>query len=1141
MAPPLNHPPGVTFVEERAATTHTVDAATYYGGGESYTRSRTYSHSHIHGYRPKRAPAFEEDWHLRPRRLSHDEKSVTGPRRFLIDVEETIRVILEQEDTDGDFQISVTDAGPKMMALGTATSNGFKTFDIRGTYMLSNLLQELALARDHNRKRIVLDEARLTENPVDRLSRMIKNSFWHSLTRRIDGDGLEIITADPKNRTGRVNPRIYVPHGEPAMADYYRRVAKEKPHMNLDVQVLPEKPDDPAFVKSLNNKPGILALAMNEIDDGKGGKTLKGIPFIVPGARFNELYNWDSYFISLGLLVDGQVSMAKGMVDHFIFEIKHYGKILNGNRSYYLCRTQPPFLTDMALQIYNQLDQSDVDANREWLKRAIQAAIKEYHTVWVAEPRIDLKTGLSRYRPDGLGIPPETEATHFTQILEPFARKHGISVLEFSEKYNDGSLKEPELDEYFLHDRAVRESGHDTTYRFEKRCANLATIDLQSLLYKYEVDIGTAIREVFDDELELDEDFDLAPFPPSPEAYANPRRDSSKSRIQRSDEWFDRADFRKDMIDKYLWNEQKSLFFDYDTVQEKQILYESVTSFWPLWAGCASDEQAWKLVTQSLRKFEVLGGVVSGTEESRGKISLERPNRQWDYPPPHQIMAWVGLERYGYLDEAQRLAYRFLYMMTTAFVDFNGVVPEKFDAVKLSHLVDAEYGNQGIDFKLVPREGFGWMNSAYQVGLTFMTSHMRRAVAACTSPEVFFGSAATLQPPMLNADMSAVDPLGLAMEHLSVAESATLTSFLVFLLGINTTKPVPPPQALKFELRHLHAVSHSSHVIFSDVPLRTLDTHSNERNPLHDTYTIRTRQTTSFRPPSFQAFSDARTHSLRFGQSQSLPWDEEDVIGPDVERRETLLELAKMTNNAYVDPLDKDWYDLGGGWNVSYSFGWAPDADGMRGHVFATPDNKTVILSIKGTSAGAFGSGGPTAKKDKLNDNLFPDSNIWVIGHSLGGALATLLGATFGAPAVAFESPGERLASHRLHLPSPPSTHHITHVYHSADPIAMGTCNGVLSSCALAGYAMEARCHLGKTIFYDTVTNLSWAVDIRTHGIVNVIEKVLSEPWPPSVEKGREVPEPHAEDDCVECFSWDFGDYPASKGAELDGVHGGCG
>src|SRR6266702_1554243 len=99
--------------------------------------------------------------------------------------------------------------------------------------MLSNLLQELALALYHNRKGIIVDESRLTENPVDSLSRMIRHSFWHSLTRRIDGAGLEIITADPKNRTGRVNPRIYVPHGEPAMAEYYRNVAREKPHMNL--------------------------------------------------------------------------------------------------------------------------------------------------------------------------------------------------------------------------------------------------------------------------------------------------------------------------------------------------------------------------------------------------------------------------------------------------------------------------------------------------------------------------------------------------------------------------------------------------------------------------------------------------------------------------------------------------------------------------------------------------------------------------------------------------------------------------------------------------------------------------------------------------------------------------------------------
>lgn len=95
---------------------------------------------------------------------------------------------------------------------------------LQGHYMLSNLLQELAHARDYGRKRIVLDEARLVENPVDRLSRMIKNSFWNSLTRRIDGDGLELICADPKNRSRNANPLIYVPHGEPEMAEYYREV-----------------------------------------------------------------------------------------------------------------------------------------------------------------------------------------------------------------------------------------------------------------------------------------------------------------------------------------------------------------------------------------------------------------------------------------------------------------------------------------------------------------------------------------------------------------------------------------------------------------------------------------------------------------------------------------------------------------------------------------------------------------------------------------------------------------------------------------------------------------------------------------------------------------------------------------------------
>ena len=103
---------------------------------------------------------------------------------------------------------------------------------------------------------------------------------------------------------------------------------------------------------------------------------------------------------------------------------------------------------------------------------------------WMVEPALDIKSGLSRYRPGGRGIPPETEASHFTHMLQPYADKLGISVNEYIDGYNDGSIPEPELDEYFLHDRGVRESGHDTSYRLEKKCADLATIDLNSLLYK---------------------------------------------------------------------------------------------------------------------------------------------------------------------------------------------------------------------------------------------------------------------------------------------------------------------------------------------------------------------------------------------------------------------------------------------------------------------------------------------------------------------------------------------------------------------------------------------------------------------------------------------------------------------------------
>ncbi|KAG8853365.1 putative lipase atg15 [Tulasnella sp. 330] len=378
------------------------------------------------------------------------------------------------------------------------------------------------------------------------------------------------------------------------------------------------------------------------------------------------------------------------------------------------------------------------------------------------------------------------------------------------------------------------------------------------------------------------------------------------------------------------------------------------------------------------------------------------------------------------------------------------------------------------------------------------------------------------------------------------------------------------PSSLTFTLRHLHAVSNTSAIIFQDVPSSYNALSTNAHN-------VKAHPTLVHRPSSQAHFHRARLRSLRQGQSEKLDWEEDEVLGPDIENRETLRELAKMTNNAYVGPSDPGWYNLTDQWrNETEPFGWEPDADGFRGHVFVSLDNSTVVLSIKGTSAAFIGGAGPTVKKDKLNDNLlfscccarvdwtwstvcdcysgvgkcdqtcleesmrdkslfyavgtnlynnvtylYPNANIWLTGHSLGGSLAALLGVTFGAPVVAFEAPGEKMASKRLHLPSPPSMQHVTHLYHTADVIAMGACNGVLSTCAIGGYAMESRCHNGKTILYDTVSKLHWGVDIRTHRIGVIIDQLLAEDW----EEGVPVPKAEPEDDCIDCYSWEYGDF----------------
>lgn len=305
-------------------------------------------------------------------------------------------------------------------------------------------------------------------------------------------------------------------------------------------------------------------------------------------------------------------------------------------------------------------------------------------------------------------------------------------------------------------------------------------------------------------------------------------------------------------------------------------------------------------------------------------------------------------------------------------------------------------------------------------------------------------------------------------------------------------------------------------------------------------------------------------------------WILDDILGPNITDKDTVLSLALMASNAYVEkPGQADWEEVGAPFNRSADFGW--EGDGLRGHVWADETNSTIVIGLKGTSPAVFDGDGTTTN-DKVNDNLFfscccaqqgpwtwhqvcdcatgtyscnntcvvqalreenryyqaarelyanvtelyPDSNVWLTGHSLGGAVSSLLGLTYGLPAVTFQAVPEALPAGRLGLPVPPGsdpaapqTRQYTGAYHfghTADPIYIGTCNGATASCSFGGYAMESACHTGHECVYDVVTDKGWRVGIGTHKIRVVIHDVLM--------KYDTVPECKFTPECRDCANW---------------------
>lgn len=410
-------------------------------------------------------------------------------------------------------------------------------------------------------------------------------------------------------------------------------------------------------------------------------------PFYVPGGRFNEMYGWDSYFIAKGLILSGELAEAFCIAENLRYQIEAYGKILNANRTYYLFRGNPPLFSTLIVELLDHLAEEEKSSLSDWIESAVDAMIKEYHYF---HRGYNEDLGLTRHTPGGKGIPMETEEGHFFSIIRaivPGSREWTTEELnDYIRKYNKGEVVSAELEEYLQNDRVVRESGHDTSKRVDGIGSYLYTVDLNSLLYKTEQDI-LSLRYV---------------------------------------EGIERISVRrKAAINTLLWS--GDFYYDYNAKENRLSSYKGATALYPLFSRAADEEKA-RVLIRGLDDLIGVGGIFGGSREScigsRG---------QWDHPygwAPHQILGWIGLVHYKEEKLAKSLALRWCTMIGRIFSRYNGVVTEKYNVEESTHKVTVEYGNIGTEIKYVPREGFGWTNTSWLVGLALLSEKEKRELYA---------------------------------------------------------------------------------------------------------------------------------------------------------------------------------------------------------------------------------------------------------------------------------------------------------------------------------------------------------------------------------------------------------------------------
>lgn len=472
---------------------------------------------------------------------------------------------------------------------------------------------------------------------------------WASLTR--SNANLAKAVPDPKFKPGPDGRwPLYIPRAEDAqlVEEGLRREMPADGFKTIDIQQLPEDLD------SLKSQ-GLLYLPH---------------PYVVPGGRFNEMYGWDSYFIEVGLLRDGETAMAKNMADNFIYQVKNYGKILNANRTYYLNRSQPPFLTQMVWGVYEKTH------DKQWLADALPA-IQKCYELWATEPHMTKESNLSRYWDFGEGPAPEVLSaerdaqgrTHY-DLVKDYFKTHQFTDYDVNQYFDKQTDQFTLL--FYKGDRSMRESGFDPSNRFGPFNIDIIhynPVCLNTLLYLMEQQTAQILDEL--------------------------------GKTSESPAWRAKAKQRAEQINKLMWDQKDGLYYDYDFVNKRLRHYPFLTTFYPLWAGFASKEQAARIV-KNLPLFERKGGLLTSTYVS---------GNQWDSPfgwAPLQMIAMDGLRRYGYNAEAERISLEFLRTVRNSYLK-QGFIVEKYDMETGTSNVA-----QNIHFGYSANQaGFGWTNAAF--------------------------------------------------------------------------------------------------------------------------------------------------------------------------------------------------------------------------------------------------------------------------------------------------------------------------------------------------------------------------------------------------------------------------------------------